>query len=306
MATNVVDIFTAAVSPLGARINQLPPIVLVFGGPLGDPNKSAREMFNTWAALKHPTISSQIRTPEQFADWNSFTGYSNLVDFEIDAGNLARAIVLFSESPGSFAELGAFCTNSALTERLFVVVAREHYNAISFIAYGPLKKIEDLKHDHSICVLDSLDPARIQNQLPDVFTALNEKLETLPKTLTFQPTRHRDQFLLVADLVDLFGALTERELHSLVQAMGVSLDYPALNRITSQLLRFELIAYVPGVTKRFFVAPVKRLSYLNYASPKDLPSFDRVRFKLIKAMPWLLADRLRNDAYSEVHSKAMA
>lgn len=301
MATNVVDIFTAAVSPLNARINQLPPIVLVFGGPLGDPNKSAREMFNTWAGLKHSIISSQIRTPEQFEDWNSFTGYSNLVDFEIDAGNLARAIVLFSESPGSFAELGAFSTNSALSERLFVVVAKEHYEATSFIAYGPLRKIEDLKHDHSICVLDSLDPTKMQDQLPDVFTALNEKLAMLPKSLAFQSTRQRDQFLLVADLVDLFGALTERELHALVHIMGTNLDHPALGRITSQLLRFELIAYVPGVTKRFFVAPKKRLSYLNYASPKDVPVFDRARFKLVKAMPWLIADKPRNDAYCEIH-----
>jgi hypothetical protein len=305
LAISVFDIFTSAISPLGARINQLPPIVLVFGGPLGNPNKSAREMFNTWAALKHPTISSQIRTPEEFADWNSFKGYGNLVDFEIDAGNLARAIVLFSESPGSFAELGAFCTNSALAERLFVVVAKEHYQAISFIAYGPLKKIEDLKHDHSICVLDSLDPKKIQDQLPDVFIALEEKLGTLPKTLAFQPLRHRDQFLLVADLVDLFGALTERELHGLVKNMGADIDHPALSRITSQLLRFELIAYVPGVTKRFFVAPIKRLSYLNYASPKNLPAFDRARFKLVKAMPWLMADKLRYDAYCEIHAKAM-
>lgn len=262
-------------------------------------------MFNTWAALKHPKTSSQIRTPEQFADWNSFTGYSNLVDFEIDAGNLARAIVLFSESPGSFAELGAFCTNSALSERLFVVVSKDHYEATSFIAYGPLRKIEDLKHDHSICVLDSLDPTKIQNQLPEVFTALDEKLATLPKTLTFQPLRHRDQFLLVADLVDLFGALTEREIYSLVHLMNVDIDYQALSRITSQLLRFELIAYVPGVTKRFFVAPVKRLSYLNYASPKGLPAFERVRFKLIKAMPWLIADKPRYDAYCEIHPKAV-
>jgi hypothetical protein len=85
--------------------------------------------------------------------------------------------------------------------------------------------------------------------------------------------------------------------------MDVNIDYPALSQITSQLLRFELIAFVPGVTKRFFVAPRNRLSYLNYSSPKDLPSFDRVRFKLLKAMPWLSADKLRNNAYCEIHPK---
>lgn len=304
MTKNVIDIFTAAVSPLGARITQLPPIILVFGGPLGDPNKSAREMFNTSAALSHRSIWSQIRTPEEFSDWNTFSGYGNLVDFEIDAGSLAKAIVLFSESPGSFAELGAFCTNLALSERLFVVVAKEHYHAISFIAYGPLKKIENLKIENSICVLDSLDPAKLQSQLPEVFSALSEKLETLPKTQAFTPSRRRDLFLLVADLVDLFGALTERELYAMVQAMSVDIDHQTLDRVTKQLLRFELISHVAGATKRFFVAPVNRNSYLNYTSPKASSAFDRAKFKLLQAMPWLMADKVRYAAYCDVHTKA--
>ena len=263
-------------------------------------------MFRTWALLHHKNISSLIRAPEDFLDWNSFKGYSNLVDFEIDAGNLAKTIVLFSESSGSLAELGAFSTSPELSERLFVVVAKEHYESKSFIAHGPIKKIEDLKQDHSVCVLESLDPARLTDQLPDVFNALGEKLATLPKTLSFVPTRDRDQFLLIADLIDLFGALTQRELHALAKVVGADLDNSAIDRITSQLLRFELIEYVPGVTKRFFVASRNRLSYLNYTSPKDLPPFDRSRFKIVKVAPWLLADKLRNNAYCAIHPRAIA
>lgn len=303
MAGNVVEIFKAAVSPQNARIEQLPPIVLVFGGRLGGANNSARQIFITWMMVKKPAISSQIRTPEQFADWNNFEGYSNLVDFEIDAGHLTKAIVLFSESEGAFAELGSFCTDPILADRLFVVIAKEHYDAPSFIANGPIKKIE-LGHDHSVCVLDTLDPTKVELQLPDLSAALEEKLSTLPKTLTFQPSRHRDQFLLVADLVDLFGALTRKELYDLVHEMGVDVDYTRLDRITSQLLRFELVELVPGATKRFFVAPKNRLSYLNYASPHGAAAFDRVRFKLVTANPWLKSDAARNKAYEEIHRKA--
>lgn len=146
--------------PNNARIEQLPPIILVFGGKLGGSNNSARQMFINWVLAKNSTLNQQVRTPEQFEDWNNFEGYSNLVDFEIDAGHLTKAIVLFSESEGAYAELGSFCTDPVLSERLFVVIARQHYDAPSFIAHGPIKKIETLHRDHSICVLDTLDRKR--------------------------------------------------------------------------------------------------------------------------------------------------
>lgn len=303
MTTNVIEIFNTVVSPLGARIDQLPPIILVFGGTLKGLNKSARQMFINWVMINKPVISEQVRTPEQFDDWNNFKGYSNLVDFEIDAGHLTKAIVLFSESEGAYAELGSFCTDSILSERLFVVIDRQYYDAPSFIAKGPIKKIEDLHPEHSLCVLDTLDPIRVADQLPDLVVALEEKLATLPKTLGFKPDRPRDQFLLVADLIDLFGALTRKELYELVRVMGVEIDYERLDRITSQLLRFELIEFVPGV-KKFFVAPKERIAYLNYASSSEAPAFDRARFKLLKVNPWLNADKSRLKAYEEIHPKA--
>lgn len=302
MTTKVVEIFKAAVSPLNARIDQLPPIILVFGGKLGIQNNSARQIFINWVLVKNPTLNQQVRTPEQFEDWNNFEGYSNLVDFEIDAGHLTKAIVLFSESEGAYAELGSFCTDPVLSERLFIVIERQHYEAPSYIANGPIKKIETLHRDHSICVLDTLDPTQVDIQLPDVVVALEEKLAILPKTLGFQPTRHRDHFLLVADLIDLFGALTRQELYELAHAMGVQIDYARLDQIINQLMRFELIESVPGV-KKFFIAPKERIAYLNYASPTGAAAFDRARFKLMTVKPWLEADKPRLKAYQEIHPK---
>lgn len=302
MTTKVVDIFKAAVSHLNARIEQLPPIILVFGGQLGGDNKSARQIFINWVLLRHQTLERQVRIPEQFEDWNNFDGYSNLVDFEIDAGHLTKAIVLFSESEGAYAELGSFCTDPILSERLFIVIERQHYEAPSFIANGPIKKIETLHRDHSICVLNTLDPTQIHIQFPELISALEEKLAVLPKTHGFQPNRHRDQFLLVADLIDLFGALTRQELYELTRSMEVQIDFARLDQIINQLLRFELIESVPGV-KRFFIAPKERIAYLNYASPTGATAFDRARFKLMKVRPWLEADKPRLRAYHEIHPK---
>ena len=68
-------------------------------------------------------------TPEDFKEeWNRIGGYPNLVDFEKEAGCLARGILLFSECDGALAELGAFCTDDVLCERLVVVLEDKHYD----------------------------------------------------------------------------------------------------------------------------------------------------------------------------------
>lgn len=304
MVAGLTALFSSAISPSDTRIKQLPPIVLVFGGPLGDPMGSARQLFLNWMMVSNSPVKSLIRTPEQFSDWNKFEGYGNLVDFERDAGHLTKAIVLFSESEGSFAELGAFCMDSVISERLFVVIAKEFYHATSFIAYGPVKKIEDRHHDHSICVMDTLEPAKLEPELASIAAALEEKISSIPRTQAFDPSRHRDKFLLVADLVELFGALTITELDALVKVMEVDLSMTQLRAILNQLKRFDLIELVEGTTKRFFVPPKDRQPYLDYESPKGTPAFERSRFKMLKATPWLQGDAPRFKAYCEIHPKA--
>jgi hypothetical protein len=276
--------------------------VLLFGGSLRPEKLSARQLFITWLYVKKPKLAALVRTPEQFEDWNTFQGYSNLVDFEIDAGHLTRAIVLFSESEGAYAELGAFSMDASLAERLFVVISKEHYDAPSFIANGPIKKI-DIDDNQSVCVVDTLDLGAVSEQFEAIATALEEKLQAAPQSPVFKKDRRRDQFLLAADLVDLFGAITAKELHDLMKFMDIDLDTAELERITSQLKRFELIEFVPGTSKRFFVPPKQRQPFLNYAGINAENRFDRTRFKMLKAQPWLIREAQRLKAYNNIHGK---
>ena len=303
MAETALDLFSAAVSPHGARIAGLPPLVLLFGGSLRPEKLSARQLFLNWLYVKKPALAAQFRTPEQFEDWNTYQGYSNLVDFEIDAGNLTRVIVLFSESEGAYAELGAFSMDASLSERLFVVISKEHYDAPSFIANGPIKKI-DIEDSQSVCIVDSLDPNSVSNEFESVVAALEEKLQTAPRSPVFKKGRRRDQFLLAADLVDLFGAITANELHELMKFMEIDLDRSELEIITSQLKRFELIEYVPGTSKRFFVPPKQRHPFINYAGVSADVKFERSRFKILKAQPWLIKEAQRLKAYNSIHGKS--
>lgn len=250
--------------------------------------------------LKYPH-AKYFKTPEEYPEWNQFEGYKNLVEFEIEAGCVSRAIVLFSEGPGAFAELGAFCMDPILRERLFIVIEKKHYKNDSFIRLGPIKRIEDDFPEHAICVVDEMTPPeKFKAHIEDVLAALSEKLDSGHKSQAFDPDRTRDHYLLVADLVDLFCALTLSEIRELISHAGVDIELSRIKAILRQLKLFELVSEVEITTKRYFVAVKSTNSYLKYESNKGAENFDRIRFKL-QVFKSLREDRLRYQAYKTVH-----
>lgn len=296
MYQGAAQLLDGLIDPKATRLRQLPEFVLVFGGPLGDPRKSARQLFINWLDLNKPDLREWIRTPEYFQDWNSLEGYANLIDFERDALCLTRAVVLFSESPGSHAELGAFCMDTTLSDRLLVVISDEHYKAGSFIAKGPIKKIEDIQED-SICTVRTINCPDIQAEMPHVAAALDIKIKSLPKTATFDPERRRDQFLLVADLIDLFGALTVTELVDLCELMELRLSVTQVKAIYSQLARFGIVTLVNRYGVKYYTPTSLRSNFLDYGAKQGSPAFDRIRFKTREALQWLNSDAKRHSAY---------
>lgn len=300
MGQGAIDILQSSINPVDTRISALPAFILVFGGPLGDPRKSARQLFLNWIYINRTDLSRWMVKPEDYGDWDKLEGYANLIDFEIDAVCLTRAVVLFSESPGSHAELGAFCMDPILSERLFVVIGEEHYNAGSFISKGPIKKIEDISEE-SICTVKGIEWEAIQLELQQIADSLDAKLKILPKSTNFDPRRRRDQFLLIADLIELFGALLAHEIVELCGLLGFNTNVPEVLSLYRQLLRFEIVTSVKKNTYRYYIPTVHRFKFLDYKSPNGTSRFDRLRFKMTVSRDWLLSDNRRHGAYADIH-----
>lgn len=212
--------FKELVDPEKTRIESLFPLILVFGGDVGgktaegiDKFSSCRHVFVQWAHDNKYELAESLFWPERVPEWNHFEENYNLVDFERDAGCLSSGILLFLECPGALAELGAFCTDEILCERLLVVLEQEHYDSDSFIILGPIKRIVDKHTDKSICVVPTIkDKHAFGKEAAGVGESLRKKVKTLPETMKFDADGKRDQFLLIADLIELFGALDEDEL----------------------------------------------------------------------------------------------
>ena len=298
--------FKELVDPEKTRVESLFPLVLVFGGDADIKNgrhSSCRNVFLHWASENKFALEDSLRIPEQFKEWNSFEGYSNLVDFEKEAGCLTRGILLFSESPGALAELGAFCTDETLCERLVVVIAKEHYDVPYFISLGPIKRIEYKHGEGGICVVNATKDNKLhaelfETEVDGVGETLLEKVNTLPKTQQFLSQEIRNKYLLIADLVELFGALTETEIGILLSHWKI--DSNDLKRMLNLLVLFEQIHRVPIKNSRYYISPKQRTRFLDYTATAG-SKFERASFRLLNTLPELKKEKNRLDAYASLH-----
>lgn len=78
------------------------------------------------------------------------------------------AIVLIPESPGSFAELGAFANDDKLRSKLICIVDHKYQKDKSFINQGPLKLVKNANKQGLIFI----DPNRVSKEIDKLSTAL--------------------------------------------------------------------------------------------------------------------------------------
>lgn len=91
---------------------------------------------------KHPRF--EVHYPEDlFDDLLVGKNQHSLLSLENILAESVDVIVLFPESPGSFAELGAFANNPTLAQKLICLPQKKYKNKKSFINYGPNRLIKE-------------------------------------------------------------------------------------------------------------------------------------------------------------------
>ena len=274
--------FAREIDPKSLRITAFPDIVWVFGGRTSAKSTkkflSLRDLFLNRLYGSKSILAKFARIPESYEEWNTFDGYPDLLEFERDASYLAKATVIFCESPGAFAELGAFASDPHLCSHTIVVIQRSKRKQTSYINLGPIRRIERTDHQ-SICVIEADLIADFSSEVDLVIRAIEKKVNNAPKTELFQPTSLRDQFLLIADLIDLLQAITIDELLQVVRIFNVDIDVLRLRQLLNQLSLFELVAIDEVLTDKYLRSNQNGRSYVNYQAVQGLPPFDRTRYK---------------------------
>lgn len=210
--------------------------MLVCGGyaQASGPIKSLRGAFLRFAYGKAPFSSYEIIIAEDLQEQYEKSKYKDLLMFESDLAQVSSLILLFSESYGSAAELGAFCILETIAARLLVVIDAENYDSASFVKQGPLQRLLDTTSPHSVHVLykeelgiDSfseadfpkIDLGVLEKRLKE---AVDLRKKTIPDSSTFNESSVGHKILFVVGIVQQYGALRIDELQSLLKGFRLN------------------------------------------------------------------------------------
>jgi hypothetical protein len=163
---------------------------------------------------------------------------SNTSQFEKVIAETVDSVLIFPESPGSFAELGFFSAYEDIAEKTLVAIKVEHQGN-SFITLGPIHLIAKASQYHPVPFSLGKDPAA---QMPDIVTRLlGESVSKRPYRNRFvkQPWKEyagRPQLAILDEIVDLAGALTEADLLQIVHDSFGPYDVSRIRLLLSLLV----------------------------------------------------------------------
>jgi hypothetical protein len=116
--------FIRSVKIAECRIVSTPSFVFLCGGPTAatGPEISARDHFHRYLAANAPQIERRVKLAETINSWFDHDTFGDLLELEEYLADVSDLIVIFVESPGSIAELGAFAGSEALRPRTLAVL----------------------------------------------------------------------------------------------------------------------------------------------------------------------------------------
>jgi hypothetical protein len=298
------------------RIHVQVPTHVIFlcGGPVSSLSEtiplSLRDAF--YKILDNPVLRKRelILAEEITARLAAFDKYKNILELETDLAQIVELIVLFCESEGSLAELGAFAVIDEIAQRLFVVVREKHWEELSFIKLGPLRLIEQEHGRDSIYVINDEDvgihgnsasavsPDTLKDQLLNPLTI---RLEKPREPTTFDATRSGHVIKLVVGLVQEYGALQVTEISALLKSLNVTTTTE--ERIHRYLFCAENVGWLRKVSKGtvdYFVAVATKLDAAVIHSKASAKEKNRPRRRLLIREHWQKHDAQRFKAISQI------
>ncbi len=263
--------FVKSVKLTDCRIFNTPNLVFLCGGAThNDPQsyESARDYFHRHLKKNHPSLIKRVRLAEVINNWFDHDIFSDLLELEEYIAALADLIVLFVESPGSIAELGAFATSNLLRPKTLAIVSSTYKQTGTFIADGPVRRLEK---ENLVRYFD-WDPKTINDQ--ETLEALNDMSEELAQFLIdreklgvteqrLDRESHAHTMLLMADLIDILGITTETEITQCFKGWGYELDRRHLTQYISLLEHLKIIKLLPYSTQKYYVSRVAS-TYIRY------------------------------------------
>jgi hypothetical protein len=242
-------------------------VVLLCGGQygdIGDPTpKSLRDAF--LKILPYPKSlkgKEIIKAEEVTKEYGFHKSYDDILAFETDLAQIVDLIIIFCESEGSLAELGAFSMIDEILKRLFVVIREKHWNEASFVKLGPLRCVERRVGREAIQVvadqdvgLEGKSAANVdKNKLAEMLDdALARRLQSPKEPTTFNQSYAGHIIKLIVGFVQEYGALTLAEIQLLLNSFSVNVSDDRLRGYLLCAIAVKWMAVIPKGGNDYYV-----------------------------------------------------
>jgi hypothetical protein len=314
--SNALEEFASSLDLDASRALNSPALIFLCGGALAHPsdvNVSLRSLFFHRLKNEYPELRKRVLLAEDANAWAKVDRqYLNLLDLESDLACLSAVILLFVESAGSIAELGAFCKIDVLRDKLVAILEYSHDADQSFIRDGPVALLQ--QHDKkSVLFLPWLgsadehgrrrvDETKAQDTINHILDSSSAKMKASKRIKSFCRGDAGHRQLLVADFIALGTIVRHGEIRSFIKGLELSIPTRKLNQYLFLLEKLKIIDSTQFGTTRYYLAGSEGAEYVDYAL-KSAKVVDRLRLKsdLSAALP---KDVYRLKAYDAFQEKS--
>ena len=233
--------------PGNAFISAKRNLIFVCGGTDGDCMRSRflkfaeKELSNCHIFLAESALEALVSEPG--AGCHDLTAIENFI------GEIADAIVLFPESPGSCAELGYFSKTPKLAQKSLVISDYNLQGQDSFIALGPIHQIDTksiYKPSIQLIYGEEADFKHISQRLAKRITRTRKSF--LKKA---GPLADREYFFVVLELIRIFSAITVDGIEYVVKSIFEHARPQTIKQVVAILVGAHLVSRC-GPDKAFY------------------------------------------------------
>lgn len=186
----------------------------------GTPPSNRRQFLNWIEANEQKIVCVQAESAvtDLLRQVDERKASKDLAVIEETIATTVDSLLLFPESPGSFAELGLFSANDAISQKMLVAVTHKHQGD-SFIILGPVKKINANSSFSPQPIIISEDSDASFSQIRTRLLGEERRANSYAKRYSHGDWKEyspREQLAIIDKIIDLAGMLTEDDLFDLI------------------------------------------------------------------------------------------
>jgi hypothetical protein len=246
------------------RFRRLPPIVFLCGGM----NSHARDSLNAYLHKYRPDL------PVFYAEkvWNEIATTTELNALEMEAylAALADILIIVVESPGTFAELGAFSLSDDLRKKLLPVLDIRFKNELSFLETGPVRWVNGDSEFRPPVYVDL-------RKILEAVDQIEERLDRIPssKTTKVENLARSPKYLLffICDLLAVIEPATGEIIEHYVTRIVPNVTKRQIAALIGLGSAMKLLTCNPGLEMGSTSTSIRRRSMLPIPRPGNRGGF---------------------------------